>query len=84
MTVVESYFAGTKYDVTPPPSDLPENLVDILKLGIAINSSYTSKLIVVSHSNLTIDFVTANPSSTCIHMYHVHAHTHTHTHTTPG
>ena len=52
MTVVESYFAGTKYDVTPPTSDLPEDLLEVLKLGIAVNSSYTSKLIVVSHWNL--------------------------------
>ncbi len=47
MTVVESYFAGTHYDVTPPVADLPENLVDVLKLDIAVNSSYSSKLIVV-------------------------------------
>ena len=45
MTVVESYFAGTHYDVTPKTEDLPGNLMDILKLSIAVNSSYTSLLI---------------------------------------
>lgn len=47
MTVVESYFAGTKYDVTPRPADLPDKLLDILSTDIAVNSSYTSKLITV-------------------------------------
>lgn len=46
MTVVESYFAGTKYDVTPDASDLPQVLFEVLQQTIAINSSYTSKLIV--------------------------------------
>ena len=48
MTVVESYFAGSRYEVTPKQSDLPKDLIKVLKLNIAINSSYTSKLIVVS------------------------------------
>ena len=48
MTVVESYFAGTRYEVTPKLSDMPEELVDALKVNIAVNSSYTSKLISVS------------------------------------
>ena len=47
MTVVESYFAGTKYEVTPQIADLPDDLVNALKLNIAVNSSYTSKLIAV-------------------------------------
>ena len=47
MTVVESYFAGTKYDVTPSVADLPEKLLDVLSTNIAVNSSYTSKLITV-------------------------------------
>ena len=50
MTVVESYFAGTKYDVTPRASDLPELLLETLKTNVAVNSSYTSKLINVSLS----------------------------------
>ena len=45
MTVVESYFAGTHYDVTPDPVDLPSNVLDLLKLNIAVNSSYTSLLV---------------------------------------
>ena len=48
MTVVESYFAGTKYDVTPRATDLPEILLETLKTNIAVNSSYTSKLVNVS------------------------------------
>ena len=45
MTVVESYFAGTHYEVTPKTEDLPGNLLDMLKLCIAVNSNYTSLLI---------------------------------------
>ena len=45
MTVVESYFAGTHYDVIPDPADLPSNLLDLLKLNIAVNSNYTSLLL---------------------------------------
>ena len=44
MAVVESYFAGNKYDVIPKLADLPDNLIEALKLDISINSSYTSKL----------------------------------------
>ena len=45
MTVVESYFAGTHYDVIPKSEDLPENLLDLLQKCIAVNSNYTSLLI---------------------------------------
>ena len=45
MTVVESYFAGIHYDVTPKTEDLPLNLLDMLKQCIAINSNYTSLLL---------------------------------------
>ena len=45
MTVVESYFAGTHYDVTPKAEDLPSNLLDLLKQCISINSNYTSQLV---------------------------------------
>ena len=48
MTVVESYFAGTRYEVTPKQSDLPDDLLDAMQHNIAVNSSYTSKLIAVS------------------------------------
>ena len=45
MTVVESYFAGIHYDVTPKAEDLPGNLLEMLKDCIAINSNYTSLLL---------------------------------------
>ena len=45
MTVVESYFAGIHYDVTPKAEDLPHNLLEVLKQCIAINSNYTSLLL---------------------------------------
>ena len=45
MTVVESYFAGVHYDVTPKAEDLPSNLLDTLQQCIAINSNYTSLLL---------------------------------------
>ena len=45
MTVVESYFTGMRYRELPKASDLPDDLMEALKLNIAVNSSYTSKLI---------------------------------------
>ncbi len=63
MTVVESYFAGSRYDVTPPIADLPENLVEVLKLDIAVNSSYTSKLTVVGEDiHIHNPLIRLNPS----------------------
>ncbi len=47
MTVVESFLAGTRYSVTPRTQDLPEELLDVLKINIAVNSSYTSQLLKV-------------------------------------
>lgn len=38
----------TSYEGTPPQSDIPEELVEILKVNIAVNSSYSSKLLHVS------------------------------------
>lgn len=32
----------------PQPEELPQNLLDILKVNISVNSSYTSKLLSVS------------------------------------
>ena len=48
MTVVESFLADTKYNVTPRPQDVPQVLLDLLKINIAVNSSYTSQLLKVS------------------------------------
>ena len=47
MTVVESYFTGMRYKELPNPSDLPDDLMEALKMNIAVNSSYTSKLLQV-------------------------------------
>ena len=38
----------SRYEGTPAIKDLPEELVEILKVNISVNSSYTSKLIPVS------------------------------------
>ena len=47
MTVVQSYAGGSRYNVTPRLEDLPQSLVDLLKVNIAVNSSYTSQLLKV-------------------------------------
>ena len=78
MTVVESYFSGVRYEVTPDPRDLPEKLVEVLKLNIAVNSSYTSKLVPVGGHQLEYTLPTVN-----VHVaMQAHTHTHTHTHRT--
>ena len=44
---------NSSYEGTPALKDLPEELVDILKINICVNSSYTSKLIAVSEGGDT-------------------------------
>ena len=46
FAVVESYFAGKHYTITvvPKQADLPDNLLEVLKLVISVNSDYNSKL----------------------------------------
>ncbi len=47
MTVVESFLAGMRFKETPRTKELPQNLLDLLKLNISVNSSYTSQLLKV-------------------------------------
>ena len=44
FAVVESYFAGKHYTVVQKQADLPDNLFEVLKLVISVNSDYNSKL----------------------------------------
>lgn len=39
MTVVEGWFAGTKYDAVPQPQDLPAAFVSMFQANVAVNSS---------------------------------------------
>ena len=48
MTVVESYIGTVKFTNTPELSRIPKCLLDILSLNIAVNSSYSSKIVEVS------------------------------------
>lgn len=48
MTVVESYIGTVKFTDTPELSRIPKYLLDILSLNIAVNSSYSSKIVEVS------------------------------------
>eukprot|EP00731_Ephydatia_muelleri_P021912 Em0014g503a len=45
MTVVESYIGTVKFTNTPELSRIPKCLLDILSLNIAVNSSYSSKIV---------------------------------------
>ena len=44
FAVVESYFAGNHYTANPKQDDLPDNLLEVLKLTISVNTDYNSKL----------------------------------------
>lgn len=45
MTVVDSYLEGRRYsEAAPPLKDLSDKLLDVLKLIICVNSSYSTKL----------------------------------------
>ncbi len=39
MTVVEGWFAGTKYSKPPTMADLPEKAQDVISNNISVNSS---------------------------------------------
>ena len=53
MTVVESYIGTVKFTDTPELSRIPKNLLDILSLNIAVNSSYSSKIVEQEDKNNT-------------------------------
>ena len=39
MTVVEGWFAGTKYDAVPQPQSLPDSFFSMFQANVAVNSS---------------------------------------------
>ena len=39
MTVVEGWFAGTKYDAVPQPQSLPASFFSMFQANVAVNSS---------------------------------------------
>ncbi|XP_038636916.1 plasma membrane calcium-transporting ATPase 1a isoform X1 [Scyliorhinus canicula] len=45
MTVVQAYLADRFYKIIPDPESLPENTLDKLIAGIAVNSAYTTKIL---------------------------------------
>lgn len=45
MTVVRSSFGGDVYNQSPSANDLPQSIVDILVTSVAVNSSYTTKVL---------------------------------------
>ncbi|KAL5475276.1 hypothetical protein EMCRGX_G027356 [Ephydatia muelleri] len=45
MTVVESFIGTVKFGDAPELSRIPKRLLDILSLNIAVNSSYSSKIV---------------------------------------
>lgn len=54
MTVVEGWFAGHKLDHAPAPNELQPELLEQLKLNIALNSK---AFLVVQHGTDRVDFV---------------------------
>eukprot|EP00731_Ephydatia_muelleri_P021848 Em0014g439a len=51
MTVVESYIGTVKFGDAPELSRIPKLLLDILSLNIAVNSSYSSKIVEQEEKN---------------------------------
>ncbi|XP_072341053.1 plasma membrane calcium-transporting ATPase 1 isoform X1 [Scyliorhinus torazame] len=45
MTVVQAYLADRYYKIIPDPESFPENTLDKLIAGIAVNSAYTTKIL---------------------------------------
>ena len=46
MTVVEAYIGGTHYSTVPDPEAIKPDTLEVLVNSIAINSAYTSKILV--------------------------------------
>ncbi|KAI5618015.1 plasma membrane calcium-transporting ATPase 1 isoform X3 [Silurus asotus] len=44
MTVVQAYIADQHYRKVPEPEVIPANIMDLLILGISVNSAYTTKI----------------------------------------
>lgn len=63
MTVVQSYLGDTHYKETPEPSSLTSKILDLLVHAIAINSAYTTKILVSSSHFLE----TLLPKATLVH-----------------
>lgn len=47
MTVVEGWFAGTKYDTVPQPQDLPKAFFSMFQTNIAVNSSVSAHVMLL-------------------------------------
>eukprot|EP00061_Rhincodon_typus_P017161 g45733.t1 len=45
MTVVQAYVADRHYKMIPDPESFPENIMDKLVAGVAVNSAYTTKIL---------------------------------------
>lgn len=56
MTVVQSYVSGIHYKTQPKFELLPQNMAQILVDAISLNSAYTTRLMVRSHSNVCLEF----------------------------
>lgn len=48
MTVVQSYVCGKRQEVLPKYTELPSEVADTLIHAIAVNSAYTSRILVIS------------------------------------
>lgn len=46
MTVVQAYIADQHYRKVPEPEVIPASIMDLLILGISVNSAYTTKILV--------------------------------------
>ncbi|XP_060695655.1 plasma membrane calcium-transporting ATPase 1-like [Hemiscyllium ocellatum] len=45
MTVVQAYLADRHYKMIPDPESIPDNIMDRLVAGVAVNSAYTTKIL---------------------------------------
>lgn len=52
MTVVQAYIADQHYRKVPEPEVIPANIMDLLILGISVNSAYTTKIMVSAPASI--------------------------------
>lgn len=52
MTVVQAYIADKHYRKVPEPEVIPASTMDLLILGISVNSAYTTKIMVSAPASI--------------------------------
>lgn len=57
MTVVQSYICEKLCKVLPTLNDIPQQVGNLITMGISVNSAYTSNIMVRNESRLVLKYI---------------------------